>query len=96
MHDQLSAAVPLGPLGFWVECTKSDLARRCFLSRLHIVHCQDLIDGKYGDNVDASVYERVEMFHTDSAGPQDSSRVISLPQSDPQSAKLPPQNPAPR
>lgn len=27
---------------------------------------QDLLDGKYGDNVGASVYERVEMFHTDS------------------------------
>ena len=27
---------------------------------------QDLLDGKFGDNVDASVYERVEMFHTDS------------------------------
>eukprot|EP00438_Fugacium_kawagutii_P032144 Skav231562 [mRNA] locus=scaffold481:123334:137959:- [translate_table: standard] len=26
----------------------------------------DLLDGKFGDNVDASVYERVEMFHTDS------------------------------
>ena len=31
--------------------------------------CQDLIDGKHGDNVDASVYERVEMFHTDSVRP---------------------------
>eukprot|EP00931_Biecheleriopsis_adriatica_P026970 TRINITY_DN1630_c0_g1_i1.p1 TRINITY_DN1630_c0_g1~~TRINITY_DN1630_c0_g1_i1.p1 ORF type:complete len:566 (-),score=139.82 TRINITY_DN1630_c0_g1_i1:121-1818(-) len=29
-------------------------------------YAKDLIDGKYGDNVDASVYERVEMFHTDS------------------------------
>ena len=27
---------------------------------------QDLLEGKFGDNVDASVYERVEMFHTDS------------------------------
>jgi len=29
-------------------------------------YAKDLIDGKYGDAVDASVYERVEMFHTDS------------------------------
>lgn len=29
-------------------------------------YAKDFIDGKYGDNVDASVYERVEMFHTDS------------------------------
>lgn len=27
---------------------------------------KDLLEGKFGDNVDASVYERVEMFHTDS------------------------------
>jgi len=29
-------------------------------------YAKDLIDGKFGDKVDASVYERVEMFHTDS------------------------------
>ncbi|CAK9114143.1 unnamed protein product [Durusdinium trenchii] len=29
-------------------------------------YAKDLLDGKFGDNVDASVYERVEMFHTDS------------------------------
>lgn len=29
-------------------------------------YAKDLIDGKFGDNVDHSVYERVEMFHTDS------------------------------
>jgi 2-methylcitrate dehydratase len=29
-------------------------------------YAKDLIDGKFGDNLDASVYERVEMFHTDS------------------------------
>ncbi|CAJ1365415.1 unnamed protein product [Effrenium voratum] len=29
-------------------------------------YAKDLIDGKFGDHVDASVYERVEMFHTDS------------------------------
>jgi 2-methylcitrate dehydratase len=29
-------------------------------------YAKDFIGGKYGDKVDASVYERVEMFHTDS------------------------------
>eukprot|EP00931_Biecheleriopsis_adriatica_P026972 TRINITY_DN1630_c0_g1_i3.p1 TRINITY_DN1630_c0_g1~~TRINITY_DN1630_c0_g1_i3.p1 ORF type:complete len:587 (-),score=130.74 TRINITY_DN1630_c0_g1_i3:116-1822(-) len=29
-------------------------------------YAKDLIGGKYGDKVDASVYERAEMFHTDS------------------------------
>eukprot|EP00933_Yihiella_yeosuensis_P025254 TRINITY_DN1960_c0_g1_i1.p1 TRINITY_DN1960_c0_g1~~TRINITY_DN1960_c0_g1_i1.p1 ORF type:complete len:566 (-),score=157.27 TRINITY_DN1960_c0_g1_i1:164-1861(-) len=29
-------------------------------------YAKDLIDGKYGDNIADSVYERVEMFHTDS------------------------------
>jgi len=29
-------------------------------------YAKDFIDGKFGDNVDDSVYQRVEMFHTDS------------------------------
>merc|ERR1719384_2879507 len=29
-------------------------------------YAKDFIDGKYGDNVDASVWERIEQFHTDS------------------------------
>jgi len=34
---------------------------------LGIAHyAKDFIDGKYGDNIDDSVWERIEMFHTDS------------------------------
>merc|ERR1719291_1544522 len=29
-------------------------------------YAKDFIGGKYGDKVDASVWERIEMFHTDS------------------------------
>jgi len=29
-------------------------------------YAKDFIDGKYGDNIDDSVWERIEMFHTDS------------------------------
>jgi len=29
-------------------------------------YAKDFIDGKYGDNIDASVWEKIEQFHTDS------------------------------
>merc|ERR1719301_418873 len=29
-------------------------------------YAKDFIGGKYGDNIDSSVWEKIEMFHTDS------------------------------
>ena len=29
-------------------------------------YAKDFIDGKYGDNIDDSVWEKIEQFHTDS------------------------------
>merc|ERR1711953_1276907 len=29
-------------------------------------YAKDFIDGKYGDNIDGSVWEKIEQFHTDS------------------------------